>query len=143
MKIGLDLHGVITDMPDFFRELSKVLTDAGWQVHILTGGTIDKAKEELSELGFYNAIHYEKIFSIMDHLLISGVEQTGFNEEFQTPEFDDIDWDRAKAIYCKCFKIDLMIDDSLAYKEFFITPFARLWTNTNTPKINKPKRHLD
>ena len=41
MKLGLDLHGVITDRPEFFSELSKIFIDNGHEVHIVTGGMIN------------------------------------------------------------------------------------------------------
>ena len=50
--------------------------------------------------------------------------------------------DKTKADYCKDNDIAIHIDDSMVYNEYFTTPFARLWTKTNTPKVNKPKRML-
>ena len=41
MKIGLDFHGVINTSPEFFGLISKLLLDAGHEVHIITGNDID------------------------------------------------------------------------------------------------------
>ena len=142
MKIGLDLHGVITDMPEFFSRLMLSLSFSGFEIHIITGGSKKKALEELNKLNIREVFNYTHLFSILDYHIEKGTPQTGWNKEYNNPEFDDEVWDRTKADYCRKHKIDLMVDDSLIYKEYFTTPFARLWTNTNTPKVNKPKRHL-
>lgn len=143
MKIGLDLHGVITDMPEFFKNMMWMLTCSGVEIHIITGGSIDKAYNELKNLEIYNPNYYTHLFSILDYHIEKGTPQVGYNEEFDNPEFDDEVWDRTKADYCREHNIDLMIDDSMIYEQYFTTPFARLWTKTGTPKINKPERHLD
>jgi len=36
-KIGLDLHGVISDMPEFFSFFTNAMINSGAEVHILTG----------------------------------------------------------------------------------------------------------
>lgn len=143
MKIGLDLHGVITDMPKFFKKMMWMLTYSGVEIHIITGGSIDKAYNELKNLEIYKPNYYTHLFSILDYHIEKGTPQVGYNEEFDNPEFDDEVWDRTKADYCREHNIDLMIDDSMIYEQYFTTPFARLWTKTGTPKINKPERHLD
>lgn len=139
MRLGLDLHGVIADIPDTMIFLAKAISNAGGEVHVITGGSTKKAQKELHELGFYS---YTCIFSVLDYHIENGTKIVGYNEEYQNPEFSDEDWDRTKADYCERNKIDLMIDDSLIYNQDFTTPFARLWTHTDTPKIDKPKRHL-
>lgn len=139
MKIGLDLHGVITDMSEFFKYMCNYRFK---EVHIITGGSIKKAKQELTILGWIEGEHYTHLFSILDYHIEQGTPQVGYNEEFDNPEFDDEVWDRTKADYCREHDIDLMIDDSMIYEQYFTTPFARLWTKTGTPKINKPQRHL-
>lgn len=141
MKIGLDLHGVITDMPEFFSRLMLSLSFSGFEIHIITGGSKKKALEELTKLNIRKGFNYTHLFSILDYHIEKDTPQTGWNKEYNNPEFDDEVWDRTKADYCRKHKIDLMIDDSLIYNNHFTTPFARLWTHTDTPKINKPKRH--
>ena len=46
MKIGLDLHGVISDQPEFFKQLMRSLRNQSWEVHIITGGSIEKVEQE-------------------------------------------------------------------------------------------------
>ena len=142
MKLGLDLHGVISDHPEYFRKMTEALVSTGWEVHIITGGACDKAFEELKELGFEINEQYTELFSVLDYHLEKGTRITGWHPRFKNPEFPDVEWDRTKAEYCKEQGIGLHLDDSTIYEQYFTTPFARVWTNTGTPKINKPKRHL-
>lgn len=143
MRLGLDLHGVITDIPDTMKFLSSAIVSAGGQVHILTGGSIQKATLELRKLGLKGHIHFTHIFSVLDyHRYEILTPHSGWNDKYDNPEYPHRIWDRTKADYCSRNKIDLMIDDSLIYNQDFTTPFARLWTHTDTPKIDKPKRHL-
>lgn len=142
MKIGLDLHGVLTDSPDFFSQLAFTLTQANWEVHIITGGSIEKAEQELARLGFHKEVHYTHLFSVLNHHIQKGTRITGWHPILLNPEFPDSEWDRTKADYCRENNIGLHLDDSLIYESLFTTPFARVWTNTNTPKINKPERQM-
>lgn len=140
MKIGLDLHGVISDLPDVFKFLNEAVIAKGGEVHILTGSTLEKAQRELDDLGFEKGIHYTILFSIVNHHIENGTEITGYHAVNKNPEFPNEDWDKTKAEYCAKNNINLHIDDSMIYNDYFTTPFARLFTHTNTPKINKPKR---
>ena len=96
-KIGLDLHGVISDMPEFFAFFTDVMFQSGAEIHIITGGATEDDKKLLRD---YN-IKYTH-------------------------------------------EIDLHIDDTLIYNNFFTTPFARLWSHSHSGKAaHKDPRHLD
>lgn len=143
MKLGLDLHGVMTDTPEFYLDLCWCLSSCGWEIHIITGGSIEKALKELGDLGFQKGTHYSHLFSVLDYHLEKGTRITGWHPVMKNPEFPDTEWDRTKADYCREHNIGLHLDDSTIYEGYFTTPFARVWTNTGTPKINKPQRHLE
>lgn len=128
MKIGLDLHGVISDIPDTMRMLTKAIINDGGEVHILTGSITEKAKKELSELGFEHGIHYTHVMGLPDYLLDRGETPTGRDKKHGNPIFPDEVWNKGKASYCWRYGIDLHMDDTLEYGDHFITPFARLWT---------------
>lgn len=147
MKFAFDIHGCIDSMPKLFSFLSNLLVDNGCEVHILTGSIwTDKVEEELKNYG----IKYTHHFSITDHHLSIGTkmrydEGTG-NPWINTGDEnqDNILWDKSKAEYCEKHKIDLCIDDTTRYNDYFTTPFARLWTHSNHPKsAHRDKRHLD
>ncbi len=143
-KLGLDIHGVVDAMPEFFSFLTDSFIKNGGEVHVITGGHWDKSFEnQLNDLG----VKWTHKFSVYDYLIESGVKITG---EIQFPDgtiqkkFEDGAWDSVKANYCKENNITLHIDDTLIYNDFFTTPFARLWSHNNKPKSShKDVRHLD
>lgn len=139
MKIGLDLHGVIDSMPEFFSFFTKAVIDAGGEIHILTGGTTDK---DIQLLNDYN-IKWTHFFSISDYHKEKGTPTDGIHPKYGFPQISDYEWDRTKGDYCKKWNIDLHIDDTLAYNDYFTTPFCRMWSHNNKPKgDHKDPRHL-
>ena len=140
MKIGLDLHGVISDQPEFFKQLMRSLRNQSWEVHIITGGSIKKAEQELKKLDIVQGYEYTHLFSVLDYHIEKGTRIVGWHPVLLNPEFPNEEWDKTKADYCREHEIGLHLDDSMAYEKTFTTPFARVWTNTNTPKQGKPER---
>jgi hypothetical protein len=143
IKISLDVHGVIDSIPETFSFLSNAIVNSGGEIHILTGGSWNVDLE--SQLHKYG-VKWTHKFSVYDHLIESGVKITG---EIQFPDgtiqkkFEDGVWDKVKAEYCREHSINLHIDDTLIYNDYFTTPFARLWTHSNNPKSShKDVRHL-
>lgn len=130
MKIGIDIHGVIDKHRVLFSALTQMikrdveLSDMDHEVHILTGPS--HAKLRPAEL---TGIWYTHFFSIVDALKDQG-ETPWYKEEDTTksdPWFDNLDlWNRAKGIYAAENNLDLMIDDTAGYAEFFTTPIAIL-----------------
>jgi hypothetical protein len=143
IKIGIDIHGVIDSIPNFFSELTKIIVNSGNEVHIITGGSWTKELEnELKS----NGIVWTHHFSVYDFLIENNTPITG---EWQFPDgtiqkrFVDGYWDKVKAEYCKENNISLHLDDTLIYNEFFQTPFARVWTHNGSHKSpKKDHRHL-
>lgn len=139
-KIGLDLHGVISDMPEFFSYLSNLLINSGSEVHIITGGITEDDKKLLSD---YN-INYTHFFSIVDFHKEMGTPTDGKHPKYGFDMISDEEWDRTKADYCRLHNIDIHIDDTTIYNNFFSTPFCRLWSHNSQPKPkHKDPRHLD
>jgi len=143
-SIGLDLHGVIDCMPEFFSFLTNAIVKAGGDVHIITGGSIKKLVrgEDIPKFLKDNNIAYTHLFSIQDHHDEIGTPKSGAHPKYGFPMITDEQWDMTKAGYCESNNISLHIDDTLMYNEFFTTPFARLWTHSNNPKVDKDHRHL-
>jgi len=143
-KLGLDVHGVIDGMPDFFSFLTDSFIKNGGEVHIITGGRWDSEFEkQLNDFG----IKWTHKFSVYDYLKESDAEVIGkvqFPDGTIQKKFKNEDWDRVKAQYCKDNSIDLHIDDTLIYNNFFETPFARLWSHSGQSKApHKDVRHMD
>ena len=86
-------------------------------------------------------------FSVYDYLKESDAEVIGkvqFPDGTIQKKFKNEDWDLIKSQYCKENGIDLHIDDTLIYNNFFSTPFARLWTHSGQSKSpHKDVRHID
>jgi hypothetical protein len=135
-KLGLDIHGVITDDMDAMRKLAECVMLSGVlnQVHIISGPPVKFIKEELEQLGFKEGQHYSHIFSIVDHHLAAGT-QVVFDENGHAWT-DEYTWDKTKADYCLREGINLHIDDSDQYGYFFKTPYARFFSkNKRKQKI--------
>ena len=139
-KIGIDLHGVISDMPEFFSFLTNSLINSGAEIHIITGGLTESDKKLLNDY----QIKYTHFFSIIDYHREKGTPTNGKHPKYGFDMIDDVEWDKTKAEYCKSHDIDLHIDDTLIYNNFFSTPFCRLWSHNNNGKpAHKDPRHLD
>lgn len=128
MKISFDLHGVLNDLPDVFKYITESLIKNGAEVHIITGSTTERALKELKELGYKNGVHFTHVVGLPNILKDSGCQVVGFNSTYNNFEYSTLDWNRAKGIYCKRKDINLHFDDTIEYGDYFITPFARVWT---------------
>jgi hypothetical protein len=142
-KLGLDIHGVVDSMPEFFSFLTDSFVKNGGEVHLITGGHWDEGFEkQLNDFG----IKWTHKFSVYDYLIESGATIVGdiqFPDGTIQKKFEDGAWDNVKAKYCKEQNISLHIDDTLIYNDFFQTPFARLWSHNNNPKSShKDVRHM-
>lgn len=143
-KLGLDIHGVVDSMPEFFSFLTDSFINNGGEVHIITGGRWDvEFEKQLNDFG----IKWTHKFSVYDYLKESDYEVIGkvqFPDGTIQKKFKNEDWDKVKGQYCKDNGINLHIDDTLIYNNFFSTPFARLWSHNGKPKYtNKDIRHID
>jgi len=119
MKLGLDIHGVISVNTRFFSLLASMAVSRGHEVHIITGSMLNSVKvDELRSLG----ITWTHLFSIADYHRHLGTTMT-FTDP-NNPWIDDLLWDKTKANYCEEEKISFHIDDTLRYGEYFKTPFA-------------------
>lgn len=128
MKLGIDLHGVINDLPEVFRFVTESIIKNGGEIHIITGSVTEVAYKELTELGYKEGVNYTHVVGLPNLLKQSGCEVIGKHPTLNNDTFSELDWNRAKAIYCKRKGIDLHLDDTLEYGDYFITPFARVWT---------------
>ena len=118
MRVGLDIHGVITHNPTFFSTLTHLLVSNGHEVHILTG---HHGNERIFDKLKLHNIAYTHFFSVADYRKNQGVAVT--YDENNTPWMDEKIWDSAKAEYAAQHKLDIHIDDTPAYGEYFTTPF--------------------
>ncbi|AGN30213.1 hypothetical protein VPFG_00213 [Vibrio phage nt-1] len=107
IKVGIDIHGVIDQAPEFFALLSKLPVE----VHIITG-----IKKEL-DTDVPDDLEYDHWFSIHQECEDRGIEIK--YDEKQRPWVADEIWNNMKAEYCKKNHINIMIDDSPTYAKTF------------------------
>lgn len=119
---GFDIHGVLTSNSSYFRKELNSLLRGGNNVHIITGSPYEKAIEELTYSGFKKGIHYTHFFSILDYHKSIGTHITYIDGK---PFIDDELWNSCKAQYCKEHNIDLHVDDSDVYGDYFSTPYSK------------------
>ena len=119
MRLGLDVHGVITEFPKFFSELSRIFIHEGHEIHIITGSQVN---DILFKKLNVNEISYSKIFSISDYHISKGTAHWFSSEN--NPWLEEDIWNRSKADYCKNQNIGFHIDDSMKYGAFFETPYC-------------------
>lgn len=122
MKLGLDIHKTLDADPEFFVKMAKMPGVS--EVHILTGIRFTP-EVEAELLGYGNGYRWWTHFmSITQYLIDSGhdyiVKGTGNDAHYH---FEAVSWDKVKADYCKQYKIDLHVDDSTAYLQYFTTPY--------------------
>lgn len=129
MKIGLDIHGVIDTNPKFFAAFTEALLAAGHEIHIITGPRHSQVEPLLRKW----KIKYTHFFSIVEYEEKRGVTEIMWAKNGD-PFMSLNVWDRAKAKYCKRTKIDLHIDDSQKYGEYFETPFCLFKPNPQKRK---------
>ena len=139
MKLGLDIHGVIDSNPESFAFMSQSVITNNGEVHIITGGSwTSELEEQLKGYG----IKWTSHFSVYDYLLESGIDSIGtiqFPDGTIQKKFDYHLWDTIKAGYCKSNNIDLHIDDTEVYSNYFTTPFLLYKSSEDFEKIS----HID
>jgi len=119
-KIGLDFHGVINYMPEFFAFFTKAIIEAGGEIHIITGGLFPEEMDLLKK----HDIKYTKIFSIREYHREIGTPTFENHPVHGFPMVSDEEWDKTKGEYCAREGIDFHIDDTIQYEKNFKTPFC-------------------
>lgn len=116
IKVGLDVHGVITKDPYIFALLTNRLITKGHEVHIITGQELcDALFKELQKCN----ISYTDIFSITSYHKDIGTYVSYKDGDKTQPLIAPPKWDKTKAYYCRKYGIHFHIDDSVVYREHF------------------------
>lgn len=116
MLLGLDVHGVITKNPKLFASITAELTLHNHEVHILTG--VEDGDRIRKELAFFG-ISYTHFFSITSFHKAIGTHIVYKNGDPTQPLIAPPKWDKTKADYCRGNKLDIHIDDSDVYGNYF------------------------
>ena len=118
IKVGLDLHGVITDDPDFFRKKMEYLMDKnGYEVWVISGPPDYQVKAELETLGIFEGEHFTGIVGVVDHLIDEGHEYR--LDEAGNYWFDEETWWKSKSEICTKHNISYLLDNDVRYGVHF------------------------
>ena len=112
-KIGVDIHGVIDSSPNTIKEILRMLRLMGIEIIIISGPPLPMIKDQLTEMGLEIEKHYDKVYSIVNHLKDTGCKRWKKNGLWYASEED---WNRSKGEICEKEKISFMIDDSEMYR---------------------------
>jgi len=114
MIVGIDLHGVLDHDPEQFRAFIDALKQNDGGYYILTGMERFEAEKELRRLGFTD---YIGLYSVTSYLKNRGYSYV--LDKHGRPSFDPKKWDGCKAVLAKILNLDAVIDDTMAYSEYF------------------------
>ena len=118
LKISLDYHGVIDTRQSYFAEFCSVARKRGHSIFITSGAP----KAQISTYLHSINLEYDFIFSILDYCLaLRQITQTTDGRII----IKDKNWNFAKAEFCKNNKVDIHIDDSIIYQQYFNNKYCR------------------
>lgn len=115
---AFDLHGTITEEPDKYKKLMNIFKDLGDSIWIISGGTTDKIKQELSSIGFTEE-DYSKIISVVEFLQDKGHKPISYDDKGGLI-FDEKIWWAAKAVICKEYNVGTLVDNEARYGRYFV-----------------------
>lgn len=117
LKIGLDYHGVIDINTKYFADFCKEANKRDHLIYIITGGPKTLVDYKLKD----NNIFYDLCFAISDYYIAKNKIVQKETGEFIIP--DNL-WNIAKADFCRRSQVNIHIDDSLKYINWFSTPYC-------------------
>ena len=122
-RIGFDLHGTLDKEEELFQPLLELLMGLGIKIYIISGPTWALILEQLNQHGYDLDVHFNEIISVADWLVRRGVEM--WEDEKGRPWASDRDWWSSKYDICKTCNIELLVDDSARYADYF--PLCNTW----------------
>lgn len=129
LKIGLDYHGVIDKNIDYFSSFCTKAKKRGHLIFIITGGPKVQVEYNLR----INKIPYDMCFAVSDYYQAMGKVIQSENGNFMIPNHL---WNMAKGEFCRRNQINIHIDDSTQYLNWFSTPYCYYDLRTNKGYIS-------
>ena len=121
MKLGLDIHGVIDKYPEKMIKLAQDTMKKGGRVYIITGPPVEKARQEMINLMATHHVSkpfWNQIYSIVDWMKAKNIPHyTDTNGHVWA--LRERDWNAVKGQIAVELGLDLHIDDSEEYGEYF------------------------
>lgn len=120
MKIGLDIHGVLSDW-EFMTPIVHELIAEGHELYVISGAPKRELEIELVELG-YQVEWFKGIYSIIDWLLDNNAPGKIWHNEKGWWYDDDVRWWKTKAEIAEFYEINILLDDQDKYKQGYLKP---------------------
>ena len=117
MIVGFDFHGVAEKHPNVFKPFMELLRAVGAEVWIISGPSMQQLLMEATKAGYFAGVHFDNLVSVVDYLKNTGVEM--WQNDRGSWEADDENWWSSKARLCKMHSVDILVDDSEQYYEYF------------------------
>lgn len=125
MKIGLDMHGVLSDW-ETMTPIVHELRAEGHELYVVSGAPERELRWELEQLG-YQTEWFSGIYSIIDYLLdiqapgkIWHNEKGWWYDDNCEPRDPNNYWWKTKAEICELHGIEILLDDQIAYKQGYL-----------------------
>ena len=116
MRIGVDVHGVITHDPEGFKKFLEAQM-AGNLIYIVSGPPAEDVTRELESYGIHEGEHYYKVLSVIDYLKETGQkvweDPPGSGHWWAGEEV----WWGAKSMIARKYVLDIIIDDQERYSQ--------------------------
>ena len=119
MIIGYDLHGVLTEDPEFYQKELEEHHNWGNEIWIVSGPPRREIADELATLGYIQNVHYDHIASVVDYLLAARyVYELDVKNNYW---FDEKIWWKSKSEICTKHNIIELYDNEEQYAPWFIS----------------------
>jgi hypothetical protein len=120
MKIGLDIHGVLSDW-ETMTPIVHELRAEGHDLYVVSGAPKRELEKEIVELG-YQVEWFKGVYSIIDWLLDNNAPGKIWHNEKGWWYDDDVRWWKTKAEIAEFYEIDILLDDQEKYKQGYLKP---------------------
>jgi len=119
MKIALDIHGVLDTRIDCILKLltKNIHKD---EFYVLSGAPVIDQMIELRKLG-YDLNLFSDFYSIVEHLFKQNEAKYSVDNLGRWNFTPENYWWKAKAEICQKYKIDILIDNDLRYKQGYLS----------------------
>lgn len=123
MKIGVDIHGVLSDKDNIKSIINKLVGD-GHEIYVISAAPVIDMMQELKLVYEYDLKLFKGFYSIAEHLyhqIDSNEITNAYQDSKQRWYFEPEEmWWKSKAEICEKFQIDVMIDDKVEYQQGYL-----------------------
>jgi len=138
MIFGFDIHGVIDQKPEVFKEMFRILKFMGHSIYIITGPPVKHAEKELKRMNL-DYDDFDEVFSVVDWLLDNVKREEMWQDESGNWWSSDENWWTTKAHICIENDISFHFDDSeqylLGWRKLNCQTKFYLWKDNNLTEM--------